>query len=288
MIGAIIGDIAGSYWEFRDEKVRDSEFFLPESTITDDTILTIATADAILTNAFYSGRYQEFTRIYEKYGYGPSFKSWAHTNSNYITENNSWGNGAPMRVSPVGWAFGTPQSVLIEAQQTACITHCHPSGIKAAQAVALAVYLARTGCPKDEIREVMESWFEYSTNMDLDDLHAEYTFDISSQGTLPPALSCVFQADDFETVIRNGLYVGGDTDTLLAIAGSIAEPLYGVPGDLREKAEKMVNQHSPKLLGIVKEFEKKYGAGKPAEKKMTAHLKELKLFFKRIGFYKLK
>lgn len=262
MIGSIIGDIAGSYWEFRDEKNRDSDLFLPESSITDDSVLSIATAEAIMTNQFYSGHYQKFFRHYKDFGYGPAFAMWAGSNSNYISESFSYGNGAAMRVGPVGWAFNTPQQVLMEAQQSACITHCHPAGIAGAQSIALAVFLARKGGTKEEIAEAMDLIFNYDVHMDLNHLHETYTFDPSCQGTVPPAIACVLQANSFEEALRNGLYIGGDTDTLMCIAGSIAEPLFGVPDHLRAKAEAVLASHSNSLLGIVKDFEKKYGCGK--------------------------
>lgn len=262
MIGSVIGDIVGSFHEFRDEKDHEGPLFRPESTITDDSILSIATAEAILRTQHYSDLYQRYCRAYPTYGYGGSFLDWAHVNNNYITPNYSWGNGSAMRVSPIGWAFNTPQSVMIEAQQSACITHCHPSGIAGAQATALAIYMARTGVPKQEIYETILEWFEYEEYTELDTLHKEYSFDVSCQGTVPVALACVMQADSFEQVMRNGLYVGGDTDTLLAIAGSIAEPLYGIPENMRSEAVNMLNKHSPALLGMLCEFERKYGAGK--------------------------
>lgn len=262
MIGAILGDIIGSYWEFREEKDRNSDFFLPTSTITDDSILSIASAEAILRKLHYSDMYQRYARAYPTYGYGPSFMEWAHTNSNYVTPNSSWGNGSAMRVGPIGWAFDSIQRTLLEAQQSACITHCAPQGITGAQAVAAVIYLARTGVPKEEIRLAIEEWFEYQTVFDLDVLSEEYTFDVSCQGTVPVALACVFQAESFEEVMRNGLHCGGDTDTLLAIAGSMAEPLYGIPEDLRQQGEAMLLKHSPALLGMLLEFERKYGAGK--------------------------
>lgn len=262
MIGAIIGDIVGSYWEFKEEKVRDAPFFIPESTITDDSILTLATASAIMDSQFYTRLYKFYTQKYPNYGYGPSFVEWAHTADTYITENHSYGNGAAMRVSPIGWAFDTPQRVMMEAQQSSGVTHCHPNAIMGAQATALAVYLARAGTSKADLKDIIENWFEYNLLLDLDDLHENYSFDITCQGTVTVALACVIQADSFEEVMRNGLYVGGDTDTLLAIAGSIAEPLYGVPSYMREEAEKILGKHSLQLLGILKDFEKKYGAKK--------------------------
>ena len=262
MIGAIIGDVVGSYHEFREEKIYDGDFILPESCITDDSILSLATAESILRNEYYTRNYKRYCKAYPTVGYGPSFMAWADTHENYLTENFSYGNGAPMRVSPVGWAFDSISRVMMEAQQTACVTHCHPEAIKASQAVAVAIFMARCGYSKAEIQEVMESYFEYDCGLDLDVLHREYTFDVSSQGTMPVALACVFQADSFEKTLRNGLYVGGDSDTLLAIAGSIAEPLYGVPQTLRTQVEAIVQATSPFLLGVLREFELKYGHGK--------------------------
>lgn len=262
MIGAIIGDIIGSYHEFREEKVFDGDFFLPESTFTDDTILSIATADAILFSQSYTYNYQRYFRAYPTYGYGPSFCMWAQISDGYLKENNSWGNGSAMRVSPIGWAFDSVMRVMIEAQQSSSVTHAHFEGIKGAQAVAVAIFMARKGASKDQIRELIEASFEYDCSMNLDQLHEEYVFDVSCQGTVPVALSCVLQADSFEKTMRNGLYVGGDSDTLLAIAGSIAEPLFGVPQYMRDKAESMLSEASPSLLGTVREFEKRYGCGK--------------------------
>ncbi len=261
MIGAIIGDVVGSYHEFRKEKIYDEDLILPESCLTDDSILSLATAESILRNEYYTRNYKRYCKAYPTVGYGPSFMAWAHTHENYLTENFSYGNGAPMRVSPVGWAFDSISRVMMEAQQTACVTHYHPEGIRGAQSVAVAIYMARCGYGKDEIKAVMESYFEYDCDLDLDVLHREYTFDVTSQGTVPVALACVFQAESFEKTLRNGLYVGGDSDTLLAIAGSIAEPLYGVPNTLREQVEEIIESSSPFLLGVLREFEGKYGCG---------------------------
>lgn len=264
MIGAIIGDLVGSYWEFKDEKPesRDTPLFRPESVISDDTILTIATAEAILRNQPYTELYKSFCRRYINYGYGGSFLQWAHVSDGYTQINNSWGNGSAMRVSPIAWAFDTPQRVMMEAQQSAGITHAHPEGIKGAQATALAVYMARAGAGKDQIRAVMDEWFDYLVDIDLDEYHQEYSFDVSCAGTVPPAIACVLQANSFEEVLRNGVFIGGDTDTLLAVAAAIAEPLFGVPVDMREKTEAIVYKNSPVLLATVHEFEAKYGAGK--------------------------
>jgi len=264
MIGAAAGDLIGSYWEFKEEKPGkfDKEFFRKESTITDDTVLSIATAEAILSGRPYSEVYKSYCRRYVNFGYGPSFMQWAHTSDGYTQVNNSWGNGSAMRVSPVGWAFKTPQRVMMEAQQSASITHAHFDGVKGAQAVALAVYMARVGAGKDQIKAVMDEWFEYDVEIDLDEYHKEYSFDVSCKGTLPPAIACVLQAESFAEVMMYGKYIGGDTDTLLACAGAIAEPLFGVPVDIREKTEAAISMASPALLGTLHEFERKYGAGK--------------------------
>jgi ADP-ribosylglycohydrolase len=167
-----------------------------------------------------------------------------------------------MRVSPIGWAFQTPQQVMMEAQQTASITHCHSGGIAGAQATALAVFMARAGASKDDIAAVMVEWFEYDVNLDLEEYHREYTFDVSCMGTVPPAIACVLQANSFEEVCQLGLYIGGDTDTLLSVACAIAEPLYGIPTNIREQAEAILLSHGHVLLATVHEFEAKYGCGK--------------------------
>lgn len=138
----------------------------------------------------------------------------------------------------------------------------HPEGIKGAQATALAVFMARAGASKEDISQVMIEWFNYNLDIDLDDYHVEYKFDVSCMGTVPPAIVCALQANSFEEVLQNGLYIGGDTDTLLSIAGAIAEPLYGIPNDIREKAEAIVLKNSPVLLATIHEFEAKYGCGK--------------------------
>jgi ADP-ribosylglycohydrolase len=284
MIGAAAGDFIGSFWEFREEKpdTRDTPLFRKESIISDDTVLTIATAEAILSGRPYAEVYKSYCRRYVNYGYGPSFMQWAHTSDGYTQVNNSWGNGSAMRVSPVGWAFSTPQTVMIEAQQSASITHAHAEGIKGSQATALAVYMARAGAGKDQIKAVMEEWFEYFVEIDLDQYHEEYSFDVSCQGTLPPAIACVLQANSFEEVMRNGLYIGGDTDTLLAIAGGIAEPLYGVPVDIREKTEAEILKQSPALLGTLHEFERKYGAGKAVTSTSLDVMASLRRIIRRI------
>ena len=207
---------------------------------------------------------------------------WAHVSDGYTQVNNSWGNGSGMRVSPVGWAFDTPQRVMMEAQQSASITHAHFHGVQGAQATALAVFMARAGAGKDQIKAVMTEWFDYHVDIDLDQYHEEYTFDVSSQGTLPPAIACVLQADSFEEVMKAGLYIGGDTDTLLAIAGGIAEPLYGVPIDIREKTEAVILANSPALLGTLHEFERKYGAGKAVASTSLDVMASLRRMIRRI------
>lgn len=262
MIGAIAGDIIGSYWEFRDEKDRDTELFLPDSTITDDSILSIATAEAILRKQHYSDMYRRYCRAYPTYGYGGAFVEWAHVSPNYCTPNASYGNGSAMRVGPVGWAYNDIQSIMMQAQQSAGITHCHPEGIRGSQAIAAAIFMARAGLPKDEIKSAIEEWFEYQTDFDFETLNKEYTFDVTCQGTVPVALACVFQSDSYEECIRLGLFAGGDVDTLLCCAGSVAEALYGVPDEIRSKSEAMLLKHSPALLGMVLEFERHYGCGK--------------------------
>lgn len=282
MIGAVIGDIVGSYWEGKTTK-GGPDLFLPESQITDDSILSIATASAILHRKDYTELYRHYANKYPNYGYGSNFMDWVVTPQSYLRHQKSYGNGAAMRVGPIGWAFNSVQDVLMQAQQSASITHCHPEGIKGAQATALCVFLARKGHSKDDIREVIQDWFEYDLIFNIDDLAENYKFEASCQKTVPQAIFCALYSNSFEETMLNGLKIGGDTDTLLAIAGSIAEPLYGIPDDMRSKAEEEISRHSHELLGTLKDFERKYGKGLLVKDKLSftgSLMKLIKLKYK--------
>ncbi len=242
MYGAITGDIAGSRHEHAGTKRLDFPFPDERSYITDDSVLTAATADAILYSGDgipdYGTAYATWARKYPGAGYGGSFIKWMHaaSGSRVPPPYGSFGNGSAMRVSPVGWLFDSDDDVLREAENSAAVTHDHREGIKGAQAVALAVLRARGGASAPEIAEEIAERFGYTLAAGTDELRREYTFDVTCQGTLPAALRCVHEATDFEHAVRLAVSLGGDADTLGCIVGSIVEPIFGVPEELRRFA----------------------------------------------------
>ncbi len=255
MIGAIAGDIIGSVYEHRPIKTKDFELFDDRSTFTDDTVLTVACAEAILSGAPYIDAVRRFGRRHPHAGYGGSFLRWL------FSENpqpyHSWGNGAAMRVSPVGFAFSTEVEVLREARRTAEITHNHPEGIKGASATALAIFLARTGHGKDAIRERITKDFGYDLERTVDEIRPSYSFDISCQGTVPEAIIAFLDARSYEDAVRNAVSLGGDSDTLACITGGIAEAFYGgVPEDTAARALRLL---TPDLRQVVQAFQRRYG-----------------------------
>ena len=255
MIGAITGDIIGSVYEFDNFKPEiDFPLFKETSEFTDDTVLTIALADSILMGIDYRIKIKEYARLYSDCSYGSSFARWAFSLN--TKPYNSWGNGSAMRVSPVGWAYNDADTVLRKARESAEITHNHPEGIKGAQATALAIFLARRDTPKQEIKNEIEKRFGYNLNLDLEDLRKNYTFNESCQGTVPQAIYTFLISDNFEDSIRKAIYIGGDSDTLACINGSIAEAFYkGVPEEIR----KMVFEKLDALLKrVVVEFYDKF------------------------------
>ena len=254
MIGAIAGDIIGSVYEQYPIKTKDFPLFHPRCRFTDDTVLTIAVADAILRDGPYEQSIRELGRRYPGAGYGGTFIQWLFSDD--PQPYNSWGNGSAMRVSPVGYVFSTEEDVLHEAKKTADMTHNHPEGIKGAQAVALAVFLARTGTHKEDIRTQISQHFGYDLDRTIDDIRPNYSFDISCQGTVPEALIAFFGSDSYEDAIRNAISLGGDSDTLACITGGIAEAYYqGVPDRIKEK---VLEYLTPDLLEIVEVFCRKY------------------------------
>jgi len=233
MLGAIIGDIVGSIYEFNNHRSKDFELFQQHSRFTDDTILTIATADALMTDQDFAGKYRSYGRKYPS-SYGSMFKQWIHDDSK--GPYNSFGNGSAMRVSPVAWAFDTEEEVLAMAEATAIVTHDHPEGIKGAQATALAILWARHGKTPNQIVSDIETTFGYDISTPIDEIREFYEFDVTCQGTVPEALRCFVEAEDFEDAIRNAISIGGDSDTLAAITGSIAEATWGVPEEIKVEA----------------------------------------------------
>ena len=224
MIGAIAGDIIGSVYEADPIKTTDFPLFSDHSRFTDDTVLTVAVAKAILDNVDYASSLRNVGGRYPYAGYGMSFYRWL--NDNMAGPYNSWGNGSAMRVSPIGFAYNDPAMVLAEAERSAAVTHNHPEGIRGARATALAVYLARTGSSKEDIRQSITDRFGYDLDRRLDDIRPGYRFDISCQGTVPEAITAFLESDGFEDAVRKAVSLGGDSDTLACITGGIAQAYY--------------------------------------------------------------
>lgn len=263
MIGSIIGDIVGSIYEYTPNNIKTKEFdlFSPKGSYTDDSILTVATADWLLHGgeiAHYYSRYgQKYP--YPMGSYGERFFLWLvrTANNQDYSPYNSCGNGSAMRVGPVGWAFDTKEEVLTKARESAECTHNHPEGIKGAQATALAILMARQGADKKEIREELENLFGYDLHFTCDDIRETYTWGGTCQDTVPQAVVAFLDGVSFEDCIRNAISIGGDSDTLACITGSIAEAYYGVPSDIREKAMEYLPDE---LKEIVTVFERKYSS----------------------------
>jgi ADP-ribosylglycohydrolase len=225
MIGVIAGDVIGSIHEHRQTKSTDFPLFHPLCGFTDDTVLTIATAHAILTGTPYDVAYRDFGREHPHAGYGGSFYEWLRAEE--PRPYNSWGNGSAMRVAPVGFAFGSVDEVLYEAERSAAVTHNHLEGIKGAQATALAVFMARCGASKDEIRKDLAERFGYNLHRTVDQIRPDYQWDVSCQGSVPEAVVAFLDSSSVEEAIRLAVSLGGDADTQAAIAGGIAEAYYG-------------------------------------------------------------
>jgi ADP-ribosylglycohydrolase len=250
MLGAIAGDVIGSVYE---HEPVDVEAFEPlvarHATFTDDTVLTVATASALMGDGDYAAAYRELGNRYPRAGYGGSFRRWLRSPS--PAPYGSWGNGSAMRVSPVGWALSEEAEVLEEAARSARVTHDHPEGVKGAQAVALAVYLARTGAEKETIRREIAGRFGYDLGRTVQSIRPHYGFDVSCPGSVPEAIIAFLDSGCFEDAVRGAISLGGDADTQAAIAGSIAEAAYGVPETI---AERVMRRLPPDLAEIAEEF----------------------------------
>ena len=254
MLGAIAGDVIGSVHEFTGTKTKDFPLLDPKCFVTDDSILTLALADALLHELDYAVTLKRYYRRYPHASYGGSFHQWAQSDS--WAPYNSWGNGAAMRVSPAAHAAESVDEALTLAERSAAVTHNHPEGIRGAQATAAAIFLARAGHEKGEIKRFVESSFGYDLQRTLDDIRPTYFFDESCQGTVPEAITAFLEAADFEDAIRNAISLGGDADTLACITGSIAEPYFGgVPPDVREFALQRLDEE---LLAVFTAFERRF------------------------------
>jgi ADP-ribosylglycohydrolase len=242
MLGAIAGDIIGSVNEYLQVKSMDFPLFVEASRFTDDSVLTIAVADSLLTGSSYVDTFHGYARAYPHRGYGGSFWRWAEARSR--EPYNSWGNGSAMRVSPVGFAMSTLEGVLDEAKRSAEVTHNHPEGIRGAQATAMAIFLGREGESKATIRRSVTERFGYDLTRTIDGIRPGYSFDVSCQGSVPEAIIAFLDSSDYEEAIRLAVSLGGDADTQACIAGGIAEAYYGgVPKDIAEPALARLDDH---------------------------------------------
>jgi ADP-ribosylglycohydrolase len=254
MFGASIGDIVGSVYEKREVKSTNFELFTKFSRFTDDTVMTIATADCILQDGDYTEFYQKYGQKYPEKGYGGTFQNWI------FAENpqpyNSWGNGSAMRVSPVAYIFDDINDVLDEAKKSAEVTHNHPEGIKGAQAIAAAIFLANNDIDKAGIKDYVQKKFDYDLNRKIDDIRKTYKFDVSCQGSVPESIIAFLESADFESAIRLAISLGGDADTLAAMAGAIAEAFYKEipPFMLKECKNRLPNE----FLKVIDDFYDKY------------------------------
>jgi len=255
MLGAIARDVIGSVYEASPIKSKKFPLFQPASTFTDDTVLTVAVAQAILTGADYGSALKRLGRQYPNAGYGGAFYHWLHATDS--RPYNSWGNGSAMRVSPVGLAFDSEEAVLRQAEKSAAVSHNHPEGIKGAQATALAVFLARRGHSRAELRQAISQRFGYDLSPTLADIRPTYRFDVSCQGSVPQAIIAFLEAEDVEDAIRNAVSLGGDSDTLACIAGGIAHTFFG---RLPAHIEAGIRTRLPEeFLTIIDAFSSRYG-----------------------------
>ncbi|MGB4126737.1 MAG: ADP-ribosylglycohydrolase family protein [Bacilli bacterium] len=261
MLGAIIGDIVGSRFEWNNNKTKHFELLNDKCFFTDDTVMTLAIAKAILhSKSDYSDlsslsiKYmQEVGRNYPSCGYGGSFGLWVFSNN--PKPYNSFGNGAAMRVSPVGFVAKSLDQAISLSKKVTEVTHNHPEGIKGAEATAVAIYLARNGYNINDIKNYIDKHY-YKMNFTLDEIRDTYKFNETCQDTVPQAIMAFLESTSFEDAIRNAISIGGDSDTLAAITGGIAEACYGIPKEIRNKALTYLDK---RLLNILLDFENKYG-----------------------------
>ena len=235
MLGAIIGDIVGSVYEFNNFRSKDFEpLFHRKAFFTDDTVCTVAVADALVNNRHPAESLKDWgTKYWENGGWGRSFALWLGSDS--LEPYNSYGNGAAMRVAPAGLLAQSIEDAIDLSNKVTEVTHNHPEGMKGAAATAVAGYLARTGSRQADIQSYVTDTFGYDLSRSIDEIRPSYRFNESCQQTVPQALCCVLQAESFEDAIRNAISIGGDSDTIGAIVGGIAEAMFGIPEEIAER-----------------------------------------------------
>lgn len=261
MYGAILGDMIGAPFEFdRGHKAKDFELFGEGVEFTDDSVMTVAVAEALMKSKDKSDdevkraiarSMRKWGRKYPDAGYGGRFSGWLRDRN--LKPYGSYGNGSAMRVSAAGWLYDTIEETRHKARLTAEVTHNHPEGIKGAEATASAIYMSRTGSTKEEIRDYVEREFGYDLSRTCDEIRPSYHHVESCQETVPEAITAFLEGEDFEDVIRTAVSLGGDSDTLTCIAGSIAEALYGIPEDMITECR---DRLPGEMLTVVDAFEK--------------------------------
>ena len=249
MLGAIAGDIVGSIYEAAPIKTKDYPLFGRGVSFTDDTVCTVAIADALLSGGDFAQYLRAYVRRYPGRGYGGMFVRWAYTPE--MPAYGSWGNGAAMRVSAIAWLAADEATALATAARVAAVSHDHPDAIAGAQAAVLAAWLARHGAARETICQEIAIRFGYDLGQSVGQIRTWYAFDISCRATVPPALVSALEATGYEDAIRNAVSLGGDSDTLACITGGIAEALYGLSPQIAEQARSYLDDH---LLIVIDRF----------------------------------
>lgn len=263
MYGAILGDMIGAPYEFdRGNKTKDFEMFNDRVSFTDDSVMTIAVADALMrisndaedddVKTAVIQSMQKWGKKYPRAGYGQRFFFWLGKKN--PQPYGSWGNGSAMRVSSVGWLYNSLEETRRYARLTAEVTHNHPEGIKGAEAVASAIFMARNGASKEEIKKYIIQEFDYDLSRTCDEIRPGYHHIESCQETVPEALTAFMEGADFEDVVRTAVSLGGDCDTLTCIAASIAEAFYGLPDNMKDECRKRLPKD---MLGILDRFDER-------------------------------
>lgn len=254
IIGAVIGDVIGSVFEWNNIKTTDFDLFNPKCDFTDDTVLTIAVADCILNKKDFAKTIWEYGRKYRGRGYGGSFRNWLQEGN--LKPYGSFGNGSAMRASAVGFAFNHIETVMEVAKQSAEVTHNHPEGIKGAQATATAIYQAKQGKSKQEIKDYIIQTFDYNLDFTLNEIRPTYKFDVTCQGSVPQAIVAFLESSDFESAIRLAISIGGDSDTIACITGGIASAFYKqIPIEIMDF---VVDKLPTEYIEIMNRFDEKY------------------------------
>lgn len=257
ILGAICGDIIGSVYEHNPIKTNDFNLFSKRSIFTDDTVMTLAVANWLVEDKSSKDVLIEnlkfFGNLYINAGYGGSFYHWLQSDN--PKPYGSWANGSAMRVSPCAWVGNSLDEVQDLAKISAIVTHDHPEGIKGALATADAIYLARTGSSKEEIKNHVETNYKYDLSRSVDEIRPVYSFDVSCAGSVPESIICFLEANDFEDAIKNAISLGGDADTQAAIAGSIAGAYYEIPKNIADQALNILDEC---LLDVYMDFEEKF------------------------------